>query len=179
MVVLTDKELIEKYRKERRLGDLVVLYSRYESVVFRVCMKILKNAHDSEDATVDVFLELKDKIYNYKIKNFPAWLYRVVQNHCFKKLRKKGVKIIREVNSSDEKVESTSNEDHIEKMLQLLPNAIDELSEEQRWCIVLFYLHGKTYKEIEHLKGYSFNLIKSSIQHGKKNLKKKIEAYVR
>jgi len=56
--------------------------------------------------------------------------------------------------------------------LDLLPSAIEQLEDSQRWCVVLFYLQGKSYKEIESIKGYSFNKIKSSIQHGKRNLRK-------
>ena len=72
----------------------------------------------------------------------------------------------------DEKGEINESEDHISEYLEKLPEAIDQLEESQRRCIVLFFLHGKSYAEIEDLMGYDFKKIKSSIQHGKKNLSK-------
>ncbi len=142
-------------------------------------MHYLKNAKDSEDACVDIYLELKAKLLTHEIRNFPGWLYRVCQNHCLKKLRKKSKVIFEELNFSHEKVESETSGDHYDRFLELLPSCIDELSEDQRQCIVLFYLHGKSYKEIEEMKGFDFKKIKSSIQHGKKQLKKKLQSDVR
>ena len=64
-----------------------------------------------------------------------------------------------------------------EKEIQytLLEKAIEELSEEQKKCIELFYLKQKSYQEIIDITGYSVNEVKSFIQNGKRNLKIKLE----
>lgn len=172
---MSESEQIRSFQKSNDLNVLADIFSRHRENIFNCCMYYLKNARDSEDACVDIFLELREKIPRHEIHNFPGWLHRLTQNHCRKKLRGKSKIILSELLPSHEKVKSESEMDHRDELFDLLPNAIDSLSDVQRWCIVLFYLHGKTYQEIESIKGYSFNQIKSAIQHGKKNLKKMLE----
>lgn len=169
--------LLEQYRRTKDLRFLAELYKPYQQKVFRMSMHYLKHAQDSEDAVVDIFLELKDKIPRYDIDNFPSWLHSVVRNHCLKKLRGKGRILLGDENIFPEIVESGHVEDQIDKWLDALPSAIEELDERQRWCVVLFYLHGKSYKEIEELKSYTAMEVKSAIQNGKIKLKKILEQH--
>ena len=144
----------------------------YQPYIFRQCMSILKNPQESEDACIDIFLILRDKLKTHRVENFPSWLFSLVRNHCLKRLRDSSRMLMVDLKDSHEKSEITENSDQLDEWMDSLPEALESLKEDQRWCLVLFYLQGKSYKEIERLKGYSFNKIKSSIQHGKKNLKK-------
>ena len=56
-----------------------------------------------------------------------------------------------------------------------LEKAIEELNEDQRKCIELFYLKEKSYNDIVDLTGYTMNEVKSFIQNGKRNLKIKLD----
>ena len=56
-----------------------------------------------------------------------------------------------------------------------LEKAIEELNEDQKKCIELFYLKEKSYNEIVEITGYTMNEVKSFIQNGKRNLKIKLE----
>lgn len=62
-----------------------------------------------------------------------------------------------------------------EKEYTALESAIDELGEEQKKCIDLFYLKEKSYQEVSDITGYTLNEVKSFIQNGKRNLKIKLE----
>lgn len=170
------EDLLLKYRTTKNLNDLAELYRPYRQRVFRMCMHYLKHAQDSEDAVVDIFIELRDKLLKYDIENFNAWLYTLTRNHCLKKLRSKGREILMDEFFSKDLVESEWEEDHIDRWLERLPDAIESLDEKQRWCIILFYLHGKSYKEIEMERDYTPMEVKSAIQNGKIKLKKILEA---
>ena len=170
------EDLLLKYRATNDLNYLVELYQPYQQKVFRMCMHYLKHAHDSEDAVVDIFIELKDKLLKYDVDNFPAWLHTLVRNHCLKKLRKKGRILLTEDFFSAGLVESEWEEDQIDRWLERLPDAIESLDDKQRWCIVLFYLHGKSYREIEAECNFSSMEVKSAIQNGKIKLKKILES---
>jgi len=65
----------------------------------------------------------------------------------------------------------------LEKEIQYtkLESAIEELNEDQRKCIKLFYLKERSYNEIADETGYTLNEVKSFIQNGKRNLKIKLE----
>ena len=168
---------LEAYRKTKDLKHLAEAYLPFREGVFRMCMHYLKHAQDSEDAVVDIFLELREKVLKYGIDNFPAWLHTLVRNHCLKKLKKKARMWTVEENLFPELVESEYKHDQIDERLERLPEAIDSLGEKQRWCIVLFYLHRKSYKEIELEMGYTNMEVKSAVQNGKIKLKKLLESY--
>ena len=53
----------------------------------------------------------------------------------------------------------------------LLEEAVDELNEEQKVCINLFYLQKQSYQQITERTGYNMMQVKSYIQNGKRNLK--------
>lgn len=58
-----------------------------------------------------------------------------------------------------------------EQLLDGLEKAIAELNEEQRVCIILFYLQKKSYQQVSDETGFSLKQVKSYIQNGKRNLK--------
>ncbi len=169
---MSDKDQIHAYKKSKNLQVLEKLFLAYQPYLFRQCISILKHAQDSEDACVEIFLILKDKLLVHEVEHFPSWLFTVTRNHCLKKLRSKSKMIFESEENISDQSEIFENEDHIDEYLEKLPEAIDQLEESQKKCIVLFFLHGKSYKEIEQSEGYPFKKIKSSIQHGKKNLLK-------
>ncbi|MDX1410246.1 MAG: sigma-70 family RNA polymerase sigma factor [Saprospiraceae bacterium] len=171
----TTAEQIQTYRESQDLSVLESLYRPFLPKVFRQCMHYLKHEQDSEDAVVDIFLELREKLLRYEVQNFPAWLHTVARNHCLKRLRNSGRILLTETFSEPGFMESGFETDQIDDYLARLPDAIDHLEERQRWCIVLFYLQGKSYREIESLMGYSPMEVKSGIQNGRIKLKKHLE----
>ncbi len=64
-----------------------------------------------------------------------------------------------------------------EEQLELLEQSIDELNEEQKVCIRLFYFERKSYQEISTTIQLEVKKVKSAIQNGKRNLKIKLEGH--
>ena len=62
----------------------------------------------------------------------------------------------------------------MEVKLTHLEEVIEELKEEQRECIKLFFMEEKCYQEIVVITGYPLKKVKSYIQNGKRNLKIKL-----
>src|ERR1700676_2059535 len=66
------------------------LYREYAPAIFRFCRRALPTREDAEDATMDVFMKLKDKLVQYdQSRSFTAWLYKVAANHCWDVLRRR------------------------------------------------------------------------------------------
>mgnify|MGYP006315868703 FL=1 len=72
--------------------------------------------------------------------------------------------------------EDPNLEQIIQKDIQLnqLNFAIDQLNDEQKLCVTLFYLKKQTYQQIAELSGFTLMQVKSFIQNGKRNLKMKL-----
>jgi RNA polymerase sigma-70 factor (ECF subfamily) len=171
---LDDNALLELVRlnDNRAMG---VLFERYSVLVLGLCLKYLKNKMEAEDEMMNIFDKLGDKIVRNEILNFKTWLYSVARNECLMKLRKKELKetdaekalLIKE----DEAEEGLKLAHLTESKLRLLEIAINELNEEQKICIDLFYLKDKSYDEISEVTKFDLKKVKSYIQNGKRNLK--------
>jgi len=178
----SDAELVNRYRRKPDLEILGALYKRYMYLVYGVCMKYLKNREDSQDAVMQIFETLVGDIPRFEIHNFKGWLYGVSRNHCLMKLRKDTIERNRHDKISAEifmestlilhPIEETEDED-----IQVrLKACMEQLKEEQRRCVELFYYHQHCYKEIATLLMVDENKVKSFIQNGKRNLKICIES---
>ena len=62
-----------------------------------------------------------------------------------------------------------------DQAIELMNEALGELSPEQRQCVTLFYLQKKSYQEISEETRFTMMQVKSYIQNGKRNLKLMIE----
>lgn len=175
----TDARLIELYKSRGDKNVVGILFKRYTAFVFAVCNKYLRNSSDSKDAVMQIFEKLFDGLKRHQISNFKPWLYSVARNHCLQQLR--GAKVHVPIDGdSSKKVGffmengSASHQDAgnlLEERIASLEMEICNLSHEQRTCIELFYLKGKSYKEVTEATGYSLNEVKSYLQNGKRNLK--------
>src|SRR5258708_11765043 len=54
------------------------LYREYAPAMFRFCRRALPTREDAEDATMEIFMKLRDKLIQYdETRSFSAWLYKV------------------------------------------------------------------------------------------------------
>ena len=176
-IVLSDTELIERYKYSADMRYIGELYLRYTHLVSVLCMKYLKDITESEDAMMDIFEILTKDLKRHKVRNFKAWLYSVTKNHCLKRLKAKHFMQKDEGKQKSELffMEFTEEtdpeyEEVVDNNLYKLKKGIDELSEEQKKCIDLFFLKGKSYKEVAATTGYEVQEVKSYLQNGKRNL---------
>lgn len=170
---LGDKELINRYQKSGDLEVLGKLYEPYLPLVLGTCLKYLKDRAESQDAAMQIFEKLAEALKTHEVTHFKSWLYVLTKNHCLMILRgQKGKKFIEIDDSLMENVEAGHPEgEELELNLSKLEKCMEELAEEQKQCVQLFYLKEKCYNEICESTGYNYNKVKSYIQNGKRNLK--------
>jgi RNA polymerase sigma-70 factor (ECF subfamily) len=171
---ITDDQLLHFYQDDGNQEWLGILLERYTMLLLGVCMKYLKNEEEAKDCVQQVFLKVLTDAGKYQITFFKSWLYMVAKNHCLMKLRNQNGKHIKEltdVATEEMPVDKKSEWQENEKTYSLLEASIQELNEEQKQCVILFYLHKKSYTEITEQTGYSLSQVKSYLQNGKRNLK--------
>jgi RNA polymerase sigma factor (sigma-70 family) len=150
------------------------LYERYGHLVMGSCMNYLKQVENAEDLTMRIFGELGAKLLKHDVQHFKSWLYQVTRNECLQFLRKHKpgeTTVIDELALPTRSAEQEEETIRLEEQLQLLEQAIQQLKDEQRTCVELFYLEQKSYNEISEQLSISLNTVKSAIQNGKRNLK--------
>ncbi len=176
---LTDLELVARYAATDEKACVGILFERYTSLVYTVCLKYFQDREQSKDASMQVFEKLLVDLKKHNISNFKSWLHSVAKNYCLMELRKNkgyteiGGEAAEWITPLMEYKEFLHQEEENQKELKLseVENALLELSQEQKLCIELFYLKEMSYQEITDLTGFSLNNVKSYIQNGKRNLK--------
>lgn len=170
---LEDEEIIGKYKLDHNPKWMSVLYRRYASLTYGLCLKYLKNKAQAEDASMDIFEKLPSRIVKHKIEKFKPWLYSVSRNHCLEQLRKEKRQFPKEKEAAFMYSEQLFHPDDInkEEELKALEKCIEELPDSQKKCIRLFYLESKTYQFVADALDISWNQVRSFIQNGRRNLK--------
>ncbi len=175
--LLSDNDLIIAYLENPNNVIMQVIYERYGHLVLGLCIKHMKQIEDAEDICALIFEKLPTLMAKQDIRFFKSWLYQVSKNECLMILRKKkphtiSVSDFNLEESLDDQEEKQIKENELKKM----ESALGQLKKEQKTCITLFYLEGKSYQEISGILSLSEKAIKSHIQNGKRNLKIVMEA---
>jgi RNA polymerase sigma factor (sigma-70 family) len=170
---ITDAELLDRYRTDGNTEWMGILLERYTLLLLGLCLKYLKNETEARDAVQQIFLKVLTEAGKYKIDYFKSWLYMVAKNHCLMKLREKGARMHKELTDHPAEPEETDRQALLEHEMtyDLLEEALNELGEEQRQSVILFYLKKNSYQQIAEKTGYSLLQVKSYIQNGKRNLR--------
>ncbi|MCD8071676.1 MAG: sigma-70 family RNA polymerase sigma factor [Alistipes sp.] len=176
---MQDAFLVDLYKKDGSLEILGELYSRYMPLVYGVCLKYLREQQASEDAVMQIFEELVEKVRKHDIREFRTWLWAVARNHCLGIIRKDKansfLEIRPEVMESDALLHLLDKKDD-EAKLRRLEDCLERLPEPQKVSVRLFFYEDKSYADICDRTEYNLKSVKSYIQNGKRNLKNCMEA---
>lgn len=172
---ITDEELLTKFYQSNNNDWLGILLQRYTLLLFGTCMKYLKDETKARDTVQQVFVKVINELPKYKVTYFRSWVYMIAKNNCLMQLRSRNITIdieTREIIADENNLDILKAK---EKDYSLLESSINELNEEQRVCIDLFFLQKKSYNEIVSSTNFTLMQVKSYIQNGKRNLKILIE----
>ncbi len=177
MVNESDIDLVKAFQKTENLEVLAVLFGRYQSMIYGVCLKYLKDQERAKDVTMDLFEILKRRLIDKKISNFKSWLYVLVKNHCFENLRKSNKELTKDYNAALMYSEQVFHPDNVddEQALNQMHECLKKLKQNQKECVRLFYLESKNYQEIATILQIEWNKVRSFIQNGRRNLKNCME----
>ena len=154
-----------------KAGDwdaLHYLYARHADDVRRFVQSIVRDRHDAEDITHDVFAKLMRAIQKYEERDVPfaAWILRVARNAALDHVRSRRQIPVEEVRISEGGDEQTSYE-----YSQALKAALADLPESQREVLVLRHIGGLSPNEIAERLGKTEASIQGLHHRGRAALK--------
>ncbi|HLS95304.1 RNA polymerase sigma-70 factor (ECF subfamily) [Sphingobacterium allocomposti] len=172
---MNEKELLTYYRRTGDIAALGRLYAPYMPLLYGVCFKYLQDQDASQDAVMQIFEQLIDKLKVHEVDSFKSWLYVFARNFCLMELRnakrKTFVDIEEHLFETEGKMEAAEEKRWKESDFEKMEACLASLQDQQAKSIRLFYLEQKCYKEIAEEMNVDLNKVKSYIQNGKRNLK--------
>jgi RNA polymerase sigma factor (sigma-70 family) len=151
------------------------LYRLFAGKMFALCLKYSKNKEEAEDNLQDGFIQIYDKISQFKNKgSFEGWMKRIIINTALQKYRDKNVLNVVYDFVDEEEVIVEVEEDDIS--LDYLLKLIQELPNQYRLVFNLYVLDGYSHKEISKELKISEGTSKSNLSRARAILKEKIES---
>lgn len=177
MSALTETELVEAVRQGRREGQTEMV-SRYAERVFAMIVRQVPDMMDAQELTQDTFLRAFSHIDSYDPHkaSLSTWLCRIAYHLTLDHLkRRRPVIVAMEDNTdiSDEELEaelSTGREERIEQLMEV----IDELPDDERMLLTLYYFEDRPLTEITYITGIEPAALANRLYRTRKKLYRKL-----
>ncbi len=167
------------------------LYNLTCDKAFSLALQMTKNKEEAEDILHDSYIKAFSSLQTMtNAANFPSWFYCIVSNKCkdYLKSKRRGVVMFSDLEGEDDngderefELEDTS-EDYspeanadVNETARLIREMIDNLPEDQRMVVIMYYLNRLTIKEIAQALDVSENTVKSRLRYAKQKLKLDVE----
>lgn len=130
------------------------LYRQYAPAIFRFCRRTMPTREDAEDATMDIFIKIRQKLGQYDSgRPFSAWLYTVAANHCWDLLRRRRVRQDLETGEIENMPLEHPDPGQLEQLIEHRTSkqvrcALGELPARARMALVLRYYAEMSYDDI-------------------------------
>lgn len=181
MIALTEAEIVEAVRQGRREGQ-TELVGRYAERVYAMIARQVSDAMDAQELTQDAFMRAFDHIDSYDAQkaSLSTWLCRIAYNLTLDFLKRRRPLIVsiedhqkEEKDISDEELEkelSTGSEERIEQLQEV----IDQLPDDERMLLTLYYYEDHPLTEIAYIIGVEAKPLANRLYRTRKKLLKQL-----
>jgi RNA polymerase sigma factor (sigma-70 family) len=135
------------------------LMGRYRDAIYYMLLKMVNNASDAEDLTIEAFGKAFKNIQQYAPNYaFSTWLFKIATNNCIDFIRKKKASHV-SLDHNDEEHEKASMDIQApvmdpeetminEQKIKMMRSVVDKLKPRYRKLIELRYFKELSYEEI-------------------------------
>lgn len=186
---LTDVEVVNQFKSGDTLAFEEII-SRYESKVMSLALRFTRNQEDAEEVMQDVFTTVYRKIEGFRGQSaFSSWLYRIVVNAAFMKLRKRKQNqtvsmddlspAIKQYCIDRDALSGTYSQNIAisHEMQAVIQNAVNRLPDQYRAVFVLRDVDGLSNQETGEILNLSIPAVKSRLHRSRIMLRKKLQRY--
>jgi len=188
---LSDQALIDKV-KHGDYQSFESLVTRYESKVYRLAIRMLRNPQDAEDALQETFIQVYRGLPGFEGRSaFSTWLFRLATNACLMKIRHRSTQpskllpledylprqeqgeIPQMVDWADRPEDALLTKESREKMME----ALEKLPPEYRAVFILRDMEGFSNAETGESLGISVAAVKSRLHRARLALRGMLSDY--
>ena len=153
-----DVRLVERAKKDDQ-SAYAQLMNRYREAIYYMLLKMVNNASDAEDLTIEAFSKAFKNLEQYTPNfAFSTWLFKIASNNCIDFIRKKRIDHISLDREIGDKNKPSNNimtefpdpeEDLIKKQkAKLMRHVVTTLKPRYRDLVELRYFKEYSYDEI-------------------------------
>ena len=178
---LTETAIVEAVRKGRREGQTEMV-SRYAVRVFAMIVRQVPDVMDAQELMQDAFMRAFDHIDSYDPHkaSLSTWLCRIAYRLTLDFLKRRHPVIVSledtkvwQTDISDEALEaelSTGREERIERLQEV----IDDLPDDERMLLTLYYFEDRPLTEIAYITGIDAKPLANRLYRTRKKLFQKL-----
>lgn len=151
-----------------KINSFTTIVDLYKDMVYSISFQVLGNEQDAEECAQDCFLKAFNKLSSFKNESkFSTWLYKIAYYSAlnYKKSRK-NYQV--ELNNNHQPIIEDS--DKAEKELAV-KTALQQLKEEDRVIVSLYYLDEKSVKEVAQITDLTESNVKIKLMRSREKLK--------
>src|SRR5262249_42690745 len=169
---LSDRNLLDRFLARRDEAAFAALVERHGAMVLGVCRRVLRNAHDAEDASQAAFLVLARKAATIrKQESLASWLHGVAYHIAANLKREAARRRAREASRQGALQADATVEICWREMQGLLDEELARLPERYRSPLILCYLEGKTRDEAAQQLGWSLATLRGRLERARERLR--------
>jgi len=176
---LNDEEIMARLQ-HRDTAAMNLLFDRYARLVFSIALRVLSDRSEAEEVVQDSFFYVYQKaaLFDPSKGMAKAWIVQIAYNRAFDRrsyLRRRGFYTGTDVGMLDDTLlGATDMEREVGDKLnrEHLLRAFDELTQEQRRTIELFYFEGMELREISEKFGEPLGNVRHHFYRGLERLRK-------
>ncbi len=165
------------------------IYEKTYKFNYYVTRKYMKTDASAEDVLQEAYIKIWTHLPSLQNpEGYVNWSRRIVANTALNELRKTEPMLFSEMSNEGEdgsemefqvedtyvpnqpELNFTENEEH-----EIIRSMVDSLSDEQRMCILMYYMEEIPVREIAETLGVSEGTVKSRLNYGRQNIKAKAE----
>ena len=178
----TETAIVEAVRRGLREGQTSMV-GRYAERVFAMIVRQVPDVMDAQELTQDAFMRAFNHIDSYDPHkaSLSTWLCRIAYNLTLDFLKRRRPMIVSiedtkgwQTDISDEALEaelSTGREERIER----LQEAINNLPDEERMLLTLYYFEDRSLTEIAYITGIEVKPLANRLYRTRKKLYHKLQ----
>lgn len=160
---------IVKALKENNEESFIEVVQLYKNKIVSLCYSYTQDYGEAEDISQEVFISIYKGIKNFREEaSLSTYIYKITVSRCLDYKRRKSIKgFLTGLFQINKEIENTFDKDDKNAVRE----AVSNLPEDLRICIVLYYFIGLTQKEISSILEISPKNVEGRIYRAKKRIK--------
>jgi RNA polymerase sigma-70 factor (ECF subfamily) len=148
---------------------LEALFRAFETPVYNLARRMLRNAEDAEDVLQETFLEVVRSLRHYRGEGYLwGWIRRIVVTKALMRIRRDHVRATEPLNEEPGRAGM-----HVGANIDL-ERAFEQLTDTSRAVVWLHDVEGYTHEEIGELMGKSVSFSKSQLARAHARLRREL-----